>query len=130
MSRNSIPETAITDAELALMQVLWREGPLNARQITERLEADRGWHRKTVNTLLSRLENKSAVRAEKRDGVNSFTPLVDAERYAQSATSQFVDRLFGGKLAPLIASFAEQRPLPPDELAELRKLLEDLGDDS
>lgn len=129
MNGDNAPESAITDAELALMQVLWREGPLNARQITERLEADRGWHRKTVNTLLSRLESKSAVRAEKRDAVNCYTPLVDEDSYMQSATSRFVDRLFGGSLAPLIARFAEHRSLQPEELAELRKLLEDLEHD-
>lgn len=129
MSRKNSPETAISDAELALMQVLWCESPLSAREITERLAAEKDWHRKTVNTLLSRLEKKGAVSAEKVGSANCFLPLVDEERYKRSATSRFVDRLFGGDIAPLVAHFAEQRPLDSRQLEALQDLLKDLSDD-
>ena len=123
-------EITITDAELILMRLLWQEHPLNARQITERLESDKDWHRKTINTLLSRLEKKSALSVRKHeDGIKYFTPAVDEAAYNQTATSHFVDRLFGGKIAPLLASFAKDRPLTPEQVAELRSLLEELSND-
>lgn len=119
----------ITDAELILMRLLWRESPLNAREITRRLESETEWHRKTVNTLLSRLEKKSALLAHKKqDGINYFTPLVDEGTYMRLATSHFVDHLFGGNIAPLIASFAEGRPLDSKQVAELQGLLKELSD--
>jgi len=129
VSKNSSQEFVITDAELVLMQLLWRESPLTAREITERLEPETHWHRKTVNTLLSRLEKKGALAAEKQHGVNCFFPQIDQQSYEQSATSSFVDRLFGGNIAPLLASFAGKRPLDPDQVAELKGLLEELSDD-
>lgn len=123
-------ELTITDAELELMKLLWRENPLTAREITQRLLPHKQWHRKTVNTLLSRLEKKSAISVDReKDGVNYFSPLVAETTYMQSATSHFVDRLFGGNIAPLLASFAESRPLDSDQVSVLQDLLKDLSDD-
>ncbi len=123
-------EITITDAELILMRLLWREHPLNARQITEQLGSDKKWHRKTINTLLSRLEKKTALSARKHeDGIKYFSPAVDEATYNQTVTSHFVDRLFGGNIAPLLASFAKDRPLTPEQVTELRRLLEELSDD-
>ncbi len=124
-------EITITDAELILMRLLWRDSPLNARQIAQGLESETGWHRKTVNTLLSRLEKKLVLSAHKQaDGINYFTPLVAEDAYMQSATSKFVDRLFGGDIAPLIASFAGGRPLNTQQINRLRDLLKELSDDN
>jgi BlaI family penicillinase repressor len=123
-------DISITDAELELMRVLWKKSPLNARQITQQLSADKGWHRKTVNTLLSRLRDKLAVSAKKHDdGVNYFEPLVDHESFHRTATSEFIDQLFGGEIAPLIACFAKERPLSDQQIAELKTMLSELSDD-
>lgn len=123
-------DISITDAELVLMRVLWQESPLNARQITDRLASSKDWHRKTVNTLLGRLEKKSALSACKHeDGIKYFTPAVEEAEYNRTATSQFVDRLFDGEIAPLVASFAKGRPLTPEQINELQGLLKELSDD-
>ena len=123
-------ELTITNAELVLMQLLWKESPLNAREITQRLQSETQWHRKTVNTLLSRLEKKSVLRVKKeQDGINYFSPLVDEATYRRVATSSFVDRLFDGDIAPLVASFAGGRSLDSKQRAELRGLLKELSDD-
>jgi len=112
------------------MQVLWDEPRLNAREITERLQADKDWHRKTVNTLLSRLEKKGAVRVIKTQGeVKRFSPQIEKQAYAKMATSQFVDQLFDGDITPLVASFAGSRRLDPGQIIELQSLLEELSDD-
>ncbi len=123
-------DITISDAELVLMHLLWQEHPLNARQIAERLATEKDWHRKTVNTLLSRLEKKSALSVNKHeDGLKYFSPAVDKEAYTQTATSQFVDRVFDGEITPLLASFAKGRPLNPEQLEEIRALLKELSDD-
>ena len=123
-------ELTITNAELVLMRLLWKECPLNAREITQRLQSETQWHRKTVNTLLSRLEKKSVLRVKKeQDGINYFSPLVDEATYRRVATSSFVDRLFDGDIAPLVASFAGGRSLDSKQRAELQGLLKELSDD-
>lgn len=123
-------DISITDAELVLMRLLWKENPLNSRQITERLASSKDWHRKTVNTLLGRLEKKSVLSARKHeDGIKYFTPIVEKAEYSRTATSQFVDRLFGGEIAPLVASFAKKRPLSSEQIAELQSLLKEFSDD-
>ena len=121
---------SISNAELELMRVLWQQSPLNARQIAEQL-LERKWHRKTVNTLLSRLENKAAVSKSKHaDGISYYTPLVDQQTYQQSATSEFVDQIFEGQLAPLIACFADVRKLSEKQINELQEILKELSDDN
>ena len=55
-------------------------------------------------------------------------PLIDESAYKQSATSRFVDRLFGGDITPLVASFAGGRKLKPEQIEQLRKLLDDADD--
>ena len=121
----------ISNAELIVMRLLWRNSPLNAREITQHLQSEKEWHRKTVNTLLSRLEKKSAVLANVQDdGIKYFIPLLEENTYMQSATSNFVDHLFDGKITPLIASFAGGRSLETKEIAELQRLLEKLSNDN
>lgn len=120
----------ISNAELVVMRLLWKKSPLNARKITKHLHDEKQWHRKTVNTLLSRLEKKSAVQASVQDdGIKYFTPQLSEATYMQAATSHFVDRLFDGNITPLIASFAGGRTLKSKEIAELQRLLEELSDD-
>lgn len=122
-------DVGITHAELALMRLIWRNSPLNARQITDKLAPEKDWHRKTVNTLLGRLKKKGALATHKQDdGINYYTPLVEEEAYHQATTSIFVDQVFGGLIAPLVACFAKTRPLTTEQVAELRQLLEELSD--
>ncbi|KAA9130869.1 BlaI/MecI/CopY family transcriptional regulator [Marinihelvus fidelis] len=120
----------ITDAELTLMQLLWKEYPLTARELTERLEAEKGWHRKTVNTLLSRLAKKGAIQREKAStGAAAWSPLIDRRSHQVSVTSTFVDEHFDGEIAPLVASFAEARNLDDKQIAELQDMLDRIFDD-
>ncbi len=120
----------ITDAELVLMQLLWTESPLTARELTERLEKDKGWHRKTVNTLLSRLARKNVIQREKGPGgISNWHPLVDRETYRKTVTASFVDEHFNGEIAPLVASFAKGRSLDDSQVAELQALLDSMFED-
>ncbi len=119
----------ITDAEAQVMQLLWRSNPQEARDIAEALAAERGWKRTTVNTLLARLEKKGAVGAEKGSAPKRYVPLIDSADYGRAETRRLADLLFGGRIAPLLASFVGDKPLPPEELEELRALVEKMSDD-
>lgn len=118
----------ISDAELAVMEVLWAEPGLGAAQVAGRISG-RDWSDKTVKTLLARLVEKGALRAEPDGRRYRYHPLVDRSEHRRSAVSRFADNLFGGRAAPLVAHLAEVRELTDDDIEELEELVRRLKDD-
>ena len=116
----------ISEAELQLMQLLWDQSPLSAAEIAERVPANRGWSLATVKTLLSRLMAKGAISAEAEGRRFRYAPAVERDAIAGTQANRLVDRLFGGRVSPLVAQLAEQRTLDPDDLAELEALIRKL----
>lgn len=116
----------ISDAELAIMEILWEQAPLTATDVASRVLADRDWSLATVKTLLSRLLAKAAVeyRADGRRFL--YSPVVDREDYVAGESKRLVDRLFGGKFMPLVAHLAEQEKLSDADIAEIEKLLREM----
>ena len=116
----------ISDAELAIMEILWEQAPLTATDVASRVLANRDWSLATVKTLLSRLLAKAAVehRAEGRRFL--YSPLVDREVYVAGESKRLVDRLFGGKFMPLVAHLAEQEKLSDTDIAEIERLLREM----
>lgn len=116
----------ISDAELAIMEVLWSEAPLSATDVAHLVAEDRDWSLATVKTLLSRLLAKAAI-DHKQDGRRFlYSPLVDRETYVAGESRRLVDRLFGGKFMPLVAHLAEQEKLSDDEISEIERLLREM----
>ena len=110
-------EPRISDAELQLLQLLWEESPLGASELAQRLPPGRNWSITTIKTLLSRLVAKGALTTE-RDGRRfRYRPAVAHEAVAARQAGGLIDRLFGGKVSPLVAQLAEQRELDPEDLA-------------
>ena len=113
----------ITPAELEIMTVLWRQPGLGASDIADVLENERDWNIRTIKTLLSRLVEKGALHTEQDGRRFLYHPAVAMADYQGRAASQFVDRLFGGRAAPLIAQLADARGLTNDDIEELEALL-------
>lgn len=116
----------ITDAEYAVMEVLWNDAPLAAAEVATRLKDKKRWRVQTVKTLLSRLVEKGAVNAEPDGRRYLYRPLVTRGAYARQATRSLADRLFGGRAAPLVAHLADAGALTRDDIAELEAILEEL----
>lgn len=119
----------ITEAESQIMQALWRKTPLTADEIVADVRARQPWAEATVKTLINRLLKKKAIRSERVDGRHQYVALVDHANYVQDESQGLLDRLFEGQLAPLVAHFAQNRKLKPDEIARLKKLIAELDDD-
>ncbi len=116
----------ISDAEHAVMEVLWDEAPLSAQDVAERVAPDRGWSANTVKTLLGRLLAKNVV-AHQEDGRRYlYRPLVARGDYVEGESRRMIDRLFGGRLTPLVAHMAERDQLTEQDIAEIEALLKDL----
>nr|WP_225540547.1 BlaI/MecI/CopY family transcriptional regulator [Xanthomonas sp. XNM01] len=119
----------ISDAEAMVMEVLWASSPRSAEEVIAALAGPTGWAEPTIKTLLNRLLNKGAIDAERDGRRYLYSPLLQRQAWVRSQSEGLVERLFGGRVAPLVAHFSEQGRLSADDIAELRRLLEDLGDE-
>ncbi len=113
----------ISAAELEVMKVLWTQAPLSANDVVAALADASTWHEKTVKTLLNRLVAKEAVGFEKDGRAYLYYPLIQQADYQQKESRSFVDKVFGGRLAPLVAGFAGGKQLSAEDVAELKQLI-------
>ncbi len=118
----------ISEAESVVMDVLWRRHPLGADEVAAALASQQDWQEATIKTLLNRLLNKGAIAAERDGRRYLYSPLLKREAWMLEESRGLLDRLFDGRVAPLVAHFSEQRKLSRKDIAELRKLLEELDD--
>ena len=115
---------AISDAEWDVMQVLWETPRLTANEVAERVLARRNWNPRTVKTLLNRLMRKGALGFEPEGKRYRYFPKVSREECVRSESRSFLNRVFGGALGPMLAHFVNETPLTPDEMRQLRELID------
>ena len=114
----------ISDAEWAVMKVIWDHAPCPASTIVERLtKQDSSWHPKTVKTLLNRLVKKRALGFAKEGRAYVYRPLVSESDCAEQASVSFLEKVYGGSLTPMVAHFVENQKLSRKELDQLRRML-------
>lgn len=106
------------------MKVLWDHAPQSAESIVHALRDDSDWHEKTIKTLLNRLLRKRAVSATRDGRRYLYAPILTREEWLATESRSLVERVFDGKLAPLLAHFSRHENLSADEIAELRRLLD------
>jgi len=116
----------ISTAEHEVMEVLWHEAPLTAAEVAERVPAEKGWSIRTVKTLLSRLLAKGILSHEEEGRRYLYRPTVAREDYVARESRRMLDRLFGGRVTPLVAHLAERDDLSERDIAEIEALLKGL----
>lgn len=116
----------ISEAEHAVMEALWADSPLTAAQVCERVCEDRDWSLPTVKTLLGRLVGKGALDTEPDGRRFLYRPRIARQDYVGQESKRLVERLFGGRAAPLLAHLAEAEALTETDLAEIEALLKEL----
>jgi len=126
---------SISDAESRILQVLWAQPglqPLAAEDIAAALAAQAAeapgeaseWQLGTVKTLLNRLLNKGAISAERDGRRYLYRPVLEQQAWEGQESLGLLDRLFRGRLSPLVAHFSAQRQLSPEDVQALRELLD------
>lgn len=117
----------VTDTELAVLRLLWDEGPSTIRRLTDRLYP-RGStaHYATVQKLLERLEAKRCARRRQQGRVNVYSAAVDREQLIAHRLRETADKLCGGSLTPLLTQLVSSKPLSREEIAALRELVGEL----
>ncbi len=119
----------ISEAEAVVMQVLWDRHPLAAEEVFAALSTHSGWAEPTVKTLLNRLLNKGAIAAEKQGRRYLYSPRIERAQWVAQQSEGLLERLFGGRVAPLVAHFSARGKLSAEDLAELKRLVRELDDE-
>jgi predicted transcriptional regulator len=124
MARARLPRP--TDAELAILRVLWKHGPRTVRQVQEALEAERPTGYTTVLKLLQIMADKGLVLRDETTRSHVYRPrLAEVETQSQ-LVDDLVDRAFGGSAPELVLRALSTKRASPEELDQIRKLLDEL----
>lgn len=115
----------ISDAEFEVLDALWEQAPAAASDLFDRLKRRKNWSAQTVKTLLARLVEKGAVAHEPDGRRYLYRPTQTKDDYARDAARSFVDRLFDGRAAPLVANLADSGTLTREDVAELEAILKE-----
>lgn len=118
----------ISEAEAVVMDVLWDEHPLGADEVVAAL-AGRGWAEPTIKTLLNRLLTKGAISASRDGRRYLYSPVLQRQAWVAEQSSGLLDKLFDGRVAPLVAHFSQRGQLSPQDIADLKALIEGLDHD-
>lgn len=115
----------ISDTEWQVMKILWAESPMTANQVVEKLEGITTWKPKTVKTLLNRLINKKAIGFNLEGRTYLYYPAVTESECIKAESQSFLERVYGGALDSMFANFLQDRDLSREEIAELKRLLDE-----
>lgn len=118
----------VSDAESVVMEVLWDRSPLGSDEVVAALSARSDWAEPTIKTLLNRLLKKGAIRAERDGRRYLYSPVLTRDTWVSSQSEGVLERLFGGRVAPLVAHFSERGKLSQQDIEELRRLIGEIDD--
>ncbi|TAN03538.1 MAG: BlaI/MecI/CopY family transcriptional regulator [Rhodanobacteraceae bacterium] len=124
MSKPADP--SISEAESRVMEQLWKRAPQGSEDLVAALHAGTDWHENTVRTLLHRLIRKGAVHAERDGRRYLYSPVLTREAWQSAESRSLLNRVFGGRVAPLLVHFSCNEKLGAKDVAELRKLVDRL----
>jgi BlaI family transcriptional regulator, penicillinase repressor len=116
-------DATLSELQLELMQVLWREGKATTAEVAQALRPARDLAHTTVATLLSRLEKRGLVASHRVARILVYRPLVAQAVVKRAMTGGLLDRLYAGRPSQLLSHLLDERRFDESELAELRRLL-------
>jgi BlaI family penicillinase repressor len=114
----------ISNAEWLVMRVIWAKSSATAAEVVEALEGETSWKPKTIMTLLNRLAKKNVLRFEREGRAYRYYPVAGEAETLRAESRSFVDRVYGGALTPMLASFLEEAELTQEEIDDLKRLLD------
>jgi BlaI family transcriptional regulator, penicillinase repressor len=115
-----------TDAELAILRVLWGRGPSTVRQIQQELNRDRPTGYTTVLKLLQIMHEKGSVVRDESQRTHVYRARLSEDRTQRHLVRDLLERAFGGSAQKLVMHALAARKTSPEELAELRRLLDEI----
>lgn len=113
----------LTNRELDVMSILWREGTGTVTEVKEQLHDDLAYT--TVLWVMQTLDEKGYVRRTKEGRAHRYHPVVKPEDAGATALGRIVDKVFHGSASMLVAQLVSERDVPVEELERIRTLLDE-----
>lgn len=118
-------QVSISEAEWQVMNVVWEHQPLTAQDVIAQLSNQVDWAPSTIKTMLHRLVKKEVLNYELQGNRYVYRSHVNRSDCVRTASRSFLDRVFGGQSSSLLAHFLRRAKLSADEIAQLRKILDE-----
>lgn len=118
-------ELQMGEVESRFADIIWKNEPLSATTLAKKSEEAFGWKKTTSYTVLKRLCDKGIFKNEK----GQVTNVISREEYYSRKSEKFVEESFGGSLPAFLAAFTKRKSLSNEEIAVLRRMIEEYGED-
>lgn len=118
-------QVSISDAEWQVMNVIWQGQPMAAQEIVAALSDQEDWAPATIKTMLHRLVKKGVLNFEEKGNRYVYRSKVRKSDCIRQASKSFLQRVFSSEPAPLLAHFLKISKLSPEQIADLRKILDE-----
>ena len=118
-----------TDAELAILRVLWERGPSTVRHVHETLSDTRETGYTTTLKLMQIMADKGLVTRDESSRTHVYEARVSQEQTQRQLVNDLVDRAFGGSAAELVLRALSTRKTTDKELREIRRLIDEARED-
>ena len=124
MAKRVLPKP--TEAELAILRVLWERGPSTVRDVTQALQDERGTGYTTALKLMQIMTEKGLVQRNDSQRTHVYEAVAPAEQTQKQLVSDLLERAFGGSAQKLVLQALAGRKASREDLAEIRKLLDEM----
>ena len=115
----------LTDAEWAIMKVLWEKESCTAGEVQETLQEERNWAYSTVKTTMDRMLKKGYLELSKIRNLQLFKSRISQSTAKSGELKRIAQRAFGGGIVPMMQHLLENENLSKSDLDQLRKLIDD-----
>ena len=116
-------ELRLGAVEARFADIVWANAPLSTRQLVALCEKELNWKRTTTYTVLKKLCERGLFQTEN----SNVSVLIERDDFYAMQSEKFVEDTFGGSLPAFIAAFASRKKPSEDEIAELRRMIENFG---
>lgn len=117
-------DVKLVDSELKVMNVLWREGDVTAKHISDVLKEETGWNMNTTYTLINRCIKKGAI--ERSEPNFRCHALIPKEEVQEAEAEELINKIFDGSADKLFATLIGRKKLSKEQIDNLRKMVEEL----
>ena len=117
--------TKLFDSELKVMDVLWRDGDMTAKRISDILKEEIGWNMNTTYTVIKKCIAKDAI--ERIEPNFMCHALISKEDVQEAETDELIGKLFDGSVDKLFAALLGRKKLSEKQIAELKQIVGDIG---
>ncbi len=118
------PKITMPNSEWAIMESLWDEAPMTVTDISRIMEHKTGWAKSTTKTIIGRMTRKGLLRYKMDDKTRKYYPTILRSEAVLSETESFLTRLFEGSVGMMVNTLVEHKNISPQELEELRAILD------